>query len=174
MSQGFFTRQAARARDKRRLKLYSERACGSCVACCTAFAVKLEEGETVSYAWPESGEKPIGKKCDHLSPKTGCGVYSARPQACRKWDCIWRSGSDLVTTDESPMATGVVLDNPRDREKAHRLLFVREAYPGGLANAAEMLIRLSKDRVIAVVDDALNVVFVMGDMDEAKRLGVTT
>lgn len=54
------------------------RSCGECTACCTAVAV-------------EELKKPIWVTCQHVAP-SGCSIYAERPESCRAFECLWRSG----------------------------------------------------------------------------------
>ena len=50
--------------------------CGSCTACCRAYAI------------PEL-EKPAGKWCEHCAIGKGCKIYEARPKMCLEYECLW-------------------------------------------------------------------------------------
>lgn len=52
------------------------RACGGCTVCCRILAIA-----------PLA--KPAGVLCRH-STGTACGIYAERPEACARWDCLWR------------------------------------------------------------------------------------
>ena len=54
------------------------RKCGTCRECCIALEVK-------------SVDKPAGKFCKHLC-RVGCGIYEARPDECREYNCLWLEG----------------------------------------------------------------------------------
>lgn len=58
------------------------RECGDCGLCCRLLAVD------------EIG-KPAGVWCGHFVPGTGCGIYDARPAACRTFRCLWLDQSEL-------------------------------------------------------------------------------
>jgi hypothetical protein len=53
------------------------RSCGECTACCTTHGVA-------------ELKKTLFTKCQHVC-KSGCAIYSQRPQSCRDFMCSWRS-----------------------------------------------------------------------------------
>jgi len=59
-------------------KQVKNRKCGECTACCTR--LKIEELD-----------KDVNQDCRHLC-KTGCSIYSDRPQTCSNFECVWLSG----------------------------------------------------------------------------------
>lgn len=93
--------------QKRRLAL--ARDCGLCRACCTTQEVEALPGG----AGDEFLRKPKDTACPHLASDPndkGCTIYADRPQACRDWMCVWRSGSPVLEGSERPDRIGVVLD----------------------------------------------------------------
>lgn len=110
--------------DRFKRRLVTLRECGLCRACCTT--QRVEEMVVPYGVPPDSGlasyttdegkvvfRKPADVPCPHLNPDTnlkGCTIYSLRPQACRDWMCVWRSGSPVVEGAERPDRVGVVLD----------------------------------------------------------------
>jgi len=60
--------------DASNITIKTPRPCGACTMCCDLFGV------------PEY-QKP-GGGCQHVTAK-GCAIYSARPAACRSFQCMW-------------------------------------------------------------------------------------
>ena len=60
------------------------KACGECSFCCKVL-------EITEFA------KAAGKLCEHClnSGSGGCGIYAARPQVCRDYECLWKGNRDL-------------------------------------------------------------------------------
>jgi Fe-S-cluster containining protein len=64
------------------------RECGECTACCTWLVGN-------AFHW-EFGQ---GKSCKFLEC-SGCGVYKARPETCRNYQCAW--SQNLLAEDMRP------------------------------------------------------------------------
>ena len=62
--------------------LDNPRACGGCTLCCKIYALPIFD-------------KPAGKWCEHCTPGKGCGIYSARPNPCRSFQCMWTVAAAL-------------------------------------------------------------------------------
>jgi hypothetical protein len=75
--------------------LVPDRACGSCVSCCSFFNIA-------------ELDKPAGTLCAHSMPGGGCDIYAERPRACRVFFCAWRCW-DEVPEDWRPDRTGFIL-----------------------------------------------------------------
>jgi hypothetical protein len=76
--------------------------------------------------------KPAGILCRH-NTGTGCGIYSERPEACARWDCLWRK-IDALPDALRPDRLGVMfsLDNrPPAADTAGAACIVGRA-PGGM------------------------------------------
>src|SRR5436190_15012694 len=58
------------------------RACGSCTLCCKVLDIPALD-------------KAAGKWCSHCQPGKGCGIYTARPAACRGFYCEWMISKGL-------------------------------------------------------------------------------
>lgn len=56
-----------------------ERKCGDCRECCIVLTV-------------EPLNKPPDTPC-HFLNRTGCGIYSKRPNCCREFTCAWKEGA---------------------------------------------------------------------------------
>ena len=52
------------------------RPCGGCTACCSVLGVH----DIAKQPWTA---------CEHLE-EGGCGIYDARPNPCRKFNCLWQ------------------------------------------------------------------------------------
>ena len=76
-------------------QLLSDRSCGSCRGCCKPFVV------------PEVG-KYDAMWCPKSTPCNGCSIYATRPEACKKFACIWLNG--LGEESDRPDILGVVMD----------------------------------------------------------------
>lgn len=90
------------------------RECGSCVACCVT--LKIDE--------PELKKEP-DEVCMHCTG-AGCGIYEARPMACRDWHCLWRRLAALPE-EARPDKVGVMLTvqrNPASPDPFGRLAIV--------------------------------------------------
>lgn len=96
--------------------------CQDCDGCCRVFEVK-------------DVNKAFGEACKHLGPTLfghGCQIYNERPDACRRYVCLWldsqrRQEVESLPEQLRPDVTKVVLGWPwgTDRET----LFVYP-YPG--------------------------------------------
>lgn len=122
------------SRVNRRLPLL-DRQCGECEACCTTqrvpnfidpkvLASDLFEGDesrivdhfTIERDGSVTKKQDVPCPCLEVLPdKHGCMVYDKRPDACRKWECVWRSGSPVLEGPERPDRIGVVFDTVVDK-----------------------------------------------------------
>lgn len=66
------------ADDEKMLNEMTDRRCGPCQACCTAYGVK-------------ELRKPYQTPCQFQCPE-GCSIYTHRPDTCRTFACAWRIG----------------------------------------------------------------------------------
>jgi hypothetical protein len=57
----------------------------------------------------EALRKPMGQLCGHCVVGKGCGIYEARPHACRSFECIWLMDPEMPHRFR-PDQTKVVLD----------------------------------------------------------------
>ena len=76
-------------------QLHAGRSCGPCTACCKPFKV------------PEVG-KHDASWCPHCVKSKGCNIYAQRPDACRKFACIWLNGKG--GENDRPDRLGVMMD----------------------------------------------------------------
>lgn len=81
--------------------------CGSCRQCC--FTLYVAELNKPSQTW-----------CNQCTA-TGCGTYWKRPQACRRFECMWlksQKRNDRMGEDLRPDRCGVIFtdDSAGDRE----------------------------------------------------------
>lgn len=87
--------------------------CGGCKACCTVNAiVELE--------------KPMRTHCPNECPK-GCSIYQDRPQSCREFTCLWRTG--LGRDWERPDKIGLFVEE-REGEPLGVQYFAKEVRHG--------------------------------------------
>ncbi len=75
--------------------------CDGCTACCKM--LKIEELNKPAHSW-----------CAHCKIGSGCGIYAARPESCRIYECVWlqsqRGGKPLppeMRPDKSRVVIGV-------------------------------------------------------------------
>ena len=57
--------------------------CGSCTACCRFMGIADMEPP-----------KPKGVWCSHCNIGKGCGIYTARPQSCKDFECSYLAAFD--------------------------------------------------------------------------------
>lgn len=91
-------RKMRQANRKRSLQLIdaltADRPCGECSACCTKISIaELHKSEGVS--------------CRSLAASGGCVRYASRPQSCKTFYCLWKTGA--VAESERPDKSGFVL-----------------------------------------------------------------
>jgi len=60
------------------------RECGSCSMCCKLPGIPFLDPP-----------KPAGQWCRHCQPGRGCGIWSARPEGCIRFNCDWRKNARL-------------------------------------------------------------------------------
>jgi len=130
-----------------------ERSCGACGLCCKLMGVS--EIEKPAHSW-----------CRHWSTGNGCAIYVDRPEACRIFDCWWRSDSHVpdvwypakarmvVTLDMGGKRLAVHADPARadawKREPHHGLL--REYASRMIPRGAQVVVYIG-ERCIAVLPD---------------------
>ena len=73
----------------------SLRPCGVCQVCCEVLAVPALA-------------VPAAARCAHQGPG-GCGVYPARPPACRGFACSWAVGDPALPRAARPDRAGVMV-----------------------------------------------------------------
>jgi len=157
--------------DRLKRRLYLTRDCGTCKACCTLMPiVELD--------------KAPGVACQHLNPNEGkgCMSYETRPESCRTWACVWRSGSNIVEPIERPDRLGVMLDTMRPQPGQPRLdvLLAYEAREGGFVAAEASLRRLAQKRAVVLMTGPTKVfgpksaveAFLAGASEFAEALGL--
>jgi hypothetical protein len=66
----------------------------------------------------EALAKPLGAWCAHCQPGKGCGIYSDRPQECRRFSCAWLLNESLGE-EWYPKKSKIVLTEEQDRIIAH-------------------------------------------------------
>lgn len=81
------------------------KSCGECAACC------------IPYRVPEI-DKEAGERCQHILPRRdhadgpfytggGCACYHTRPEACRRFHCLWLR--DLLPDEMRPDKVGYIV-----------------------------------------------------------------
>jgi len=142
--------------ERLKRRLYLTRDCGTCKACCTLMPV-VELDKAPSLA------------CKHLNPQEGkgCTAYETRPESCRSWACVWRSGSNVVEPVERPDRLGVMLDTLRPLPGQPRLdvLLAYETREGGFAAADAALSRMARKRAIVFMTGEPKVFGTQGAVD---------
>jgi hypothetical protein len=151
--------------EAQKRRLYLLRTCGECDACCTILSVDMSDG---------AGElvKPAWSPCPHQSREGhGCTVYADRPEPCRAWACVWRSGSNVLQESERPDLAGVMIDTmrPVEGEPWTDALFVYETRPGGIRSNVALLERLAEKRAVVLVTP-LGECWYKGPKDKAEEL----
>jgi hypothetical protein len=75
--------------------------CDGCTACCKILKIR-------------ELNKPANTWCAHCNIGVGCGIYDARPESCRAYECVWlqsqRGGKPLpleLRPDSSRVVIGV-------------------------------------------------------------------
>lgn len=91
-----------------------ERACGTCNLCCTLMKVEEDNGQLLTD-WMQP--------CKHIC-RGGCGVYEARPTACRVFECVWLASQRFpdvaMSKSDRPDRLGIVMDvNTKDVTIVH-------------------------------------------------------
>lgn len=74
---------------------WNDRDCEGCGLCCTHLAIEVLN-------------KPAGQACRHLQGDR-CGIYAMRPNACRRYECLWLRGANVP----QPKASGLIIDPAR-------------------------------------------------------------
>lgn len=100
----------------------SDRSCGTCYACCVHLgiaALKKRSGQACRYL-------------DGTNSTKRCSIYEKRPDACKIYQCAWRSGAflDNMRPDESGI---LVTPYPLDEDPnglAATILIIDEAKAG--------------------------------------------
>lgn len=90
--------------------------CGECTLCCSMLKVRMEPVK--DYL------KPAYTKCEHECQK-GCAIYSAKPQACSDFKCVWLASQSMPRSSQMshrlrPDRCGTVLEfNNQNAVTAH-------------------------------------------------------
>lgn len=98
------------------------RSCGSCYACCVLPRI------------PQLGKRGY-TSCSNLTPASGskcCGCYDARPEVCREYLCLWRSGH--IEGDERRRPDNLGLMFSLDQVEGKILLEAWELWEGATKN----------------------------------------
>jgi len=79
------------------------RSCGDCTACCTWLI-----GDAFEHKFG------CGKSCKFLE-EGGCGVYKARPETCRNYQCAWSQSllPEEMRPDKCDVLVSVEIINER-------------------------------------------------------------
>ncbi len=146
------------ASEKLKRRLYLTRDCGDCNVCCTIMPV------------PQL-QKPAGVECkdwDKDRVGGGCKVYATRPQVCRQWACVWRSGSNLLEPEDRPDRLGIMLDTMRQipGKPFVDAILVYETRPGGFQEAMPTIRKLALKRAVVVMADPRELI---GPQDRVDR-----
>ena len=114
-------------------RVMASRPCGGCTACCTALAV-------------DALQKPAGEKCVYDQRGVGCAIYENRPDQCRGFECLWRTG--VGGEADRPDRVGLVLHPQAEADRP--MMIVREARPGAIDDPAarDLVDRVSRGRAV--------------------------
>lgn len=104
-----------------RLHVFRERSCGSCTACCTVLGV-------------QSLGKPPRTRCRFETVSDGCSAYDARPEDCRRYNCLWIQG--LFADGDRPDKTGILIMLATEKRSQ---FVVHELRPGAIREQEETL-----------------------------------
>ena len=72
--------------------------CGGCAMCCKSLPIPF----------PEDIAKPGNQWCKYWTKKTGCKIYSDRPQICRDYYCAWIL-DDILPDELRPDRCGAIM-----------------------------------------------------------------
>lgn len=87
--------------------------CGDCAVCC--------EGHLIGSAYGNSYGN--GKKCLFLVEKK-CSIYTARPEACKKYQCAW--SQSLLPDHLRPDISGILVTVQTDKSDGKQYLKTTE------------------------------------------------
>ena len=114
------------------------KSCGPCGMCCKVFAVK-------------ELAKPAGVMCAHYGG--GCGIYAARPESCRSFECVWLMDPEMPHRFR-PDQTKVVLDQDAKGDRliarcdpANPLAWRRDPMHAALRGRAILVRRFNAPRI---------------------------
>jgi hypothetical protein len=79
------------------------KACGECSFCCKAL-------EIVEL------QKSAGAQCAHCLGAAGCGVYMARPEVCRAYECLWKGDRSLGPRMRPDRVGAILMEDPDSDE----------------------------------------------------------
>lgn len=79
------------------------KSCGACSMCC-----KILEIEEIA--------KPAGPFCPNCLSGGGCGVYAARPEVCRDFECLWKNDRGM-SPQMRPDRVGTILMEDEDTDQ---------------------------------------------------------
>lgn len=150
---------------EKKAHFYLLRSCGDCDVCCRLMPVA-------------ELNKPSGVRCEKMrtGPETGCSIYEDRPNVCRVWACVWRSGSNLFnsTEEERPDRSGIMLDTIRqvpDKPYVHALLAYEVEEGAFRRNSVQATImRLARKFVVVIMKHPRVVLGPKEKVEEFNRL----
>jgi hypothetical protein len=120
------------------------RACDGCTECCIVFAV-------------DELLKPARQRCQHVVDHTGCTRYETRPDACRKFACLWAQG--VIPKWARPDKAGIIFDVTRSNSAMQihtglQAMVVRECHTDALkrADVRTLLDAISAIHLLYILD----------------------
>lgn len=79
------------------------KSCGGCSFCCKVL-------EITEFT------KPAGTWCEHCQKSGGCGVYAARPDVCRDYECLWKSDRGMSSQLRPDRVGAILMEDPDSDE----------------------------------------------------------
>jgi hypothetical protein len=114
--------------------------------------------------------KPAGEACRHLC-SAGCGIYAARPDACRSFQCVWHVRPSLGASLR-PDRCGVLLAANQNPLAKGLAIFAYELRPGALEGKAvrRLVQELSQAHTVILVKEDGGRDVLTRDPSVARRL----
>lgn len=147
------TTPSAEARPAKRPDL---KVCGDCTLCCKVYDV-------------DDLEKKAGKRCDHVRPEGGCGVWGLHPKTCQDFKCLWLRHDDMKVMWRpdicgfvmriEPNTNNLAIDVDQDRHDAWR----RQPYYDQIKQWSEVMPR-NEGLVLVYAPEGLYVITPMEDL----------
>jgi hypothetical protein len=113
------------------------RDCGSCTACCRTLSI--QDGFV---------SKPERVHCEHVCEQ-GCQVYDIRPNTCRNFICLWRSGHLEGDDRRRPDQLGLMLHMTQTRFGDHVMCW--ELKPNAVKDNRYLLDKIATKKLVLVM-----------------------
>lgn len=122
------------------------RECGSCYACCVHLGI-------------DELKKWSGQTCKHLhggkDPTKRCTIYSNRPEACSRYECLWKSGGgpdDLRPNESGMIITGYASETPGRGSVTIIIIDEKQAYAHNVQDVVVELLMLPTIDEVRIVN----------------------